>query len=152
MISHVFFVSGQYLLADSAYELSPHVIPAYKAPASNLQINSDFNYCLAKSRVRNEHTIGILKSRWASLQEMRLHLYRQSDMREFVSWLYSCIVLHNMLAQLGDQWSELFSDEHSSDQNNSNDTANVSNSAEAFRAKITKQCVEFNYQKGVLPP
>ncbi|POW21800.1 hypothetical protein PSHT_02004 [Puccinia striiformis] len=38
---------------------------------------------------------------------MRLHLYKRRHMREVVAWLYSCIVLHNMLAQLGDQWQEL---------------------------------------------
>ncbi|KAA1088064.1 hypothetical protein PGTUg99_025542 [Puccinia graminis f. sp. tritici] len=49
-----YFDEGQYLLADSAYELSHTVIPAYKVPAANITINSQFNYCLAKARVRNE--------------------------------------------------------------------------------------------------
>ncbi|KNZ49868.1 hypothetical protein VP01_4733g1 [Puccinia sorghi] len=87
---------GQYLLDDLAYKLSLHLIPAYKAllqdedsspvlsvgsrvkgveplahaPASNIQIKSDFNYCLAKARVQNKHAIGILKSLWASLREI----------------------------------------------------------------------------------
>ncbi|MBW0588273.1 hypothetical protein O181_127988, partial [Austropuccinia psidii MF-1] len=52
----------QYLLLDSAYPLTDHLLPAFKAPASNLQINSDFNFCLGKSQVHNEHTIGILKA------------------------------------------------------------------------------------------
>ncbi|PLW48657.1 hypothetical protein PCASD_03429 [Puccinia coronata f. sp. avenae] len=46
-----FFDEGQYLLADSAYKSSHTVIPGYKYPASNIQINADFNYCLAKARV-----------------------------------------------------------------------------------------------------
>ncbi|PLW14509.1 hypothetical protein PCASD_19540 [Puccinia coronata f. sp. avenae] len=70
-----FFDEGQYLLADLAYELTKTVIPAYKSPASNIRLNLDFNYCLAKSRVQNKHTIGVLKAWWSSLQEMRLHLY-----------------------------------------------------------------------------
>ncbi|PLW35842.1 hypothetical protein PCASD_14431 [Puccinia coronata f. sp. avenae] len=74
-----FFDEGQYLLADSAYESSHTVIPGYKSPASNIQINAEFNYCLAKARVQNEHTIGIL----------------------------NCIILHNFLATLGDQWLNL---------------------------------------------
>ncbi|EFP82516.1 uncharacterized protein PGTG_08472 [Puccinia graminis f. sp. tritici CRL 75-36-700-3] len=112
-----YFDEGQYLLADSAYELSHTVIPAYKVPAANITINSQFNFCLAKARVRNEHTIGVLKSRWSSLREMRLHLYHCQHMRlhlyhcqhmrAYVSWLYSCIILHNLLAGLGDQWAEL---------------------------------------------
>ncbi|PLW26793.1 hypothetical protein PCASD_25768 [Puccinia coronata f. sp. avenae] len=53
-----FFDQGQYLLADSAYKLSQTVVPAYKAPAAYQQANSEFNFHLAKSRVRNEHCIG----------------------------------------------------------------------------------------------
>ncbi|KAI7964478.1 hypothetical protein MJO29_002576 [Puccinia striiformis f. sp. tritici] len=68
--SSEYFDEGQYLLADSAYELTNTVIPSYKSPASNSSINTEFNYCVAKARVRNEHTIGILKARWSSLREM----------------------------------------------------------------------------------
>ncbi|MBW0553722.1 hypothetical protein O181_093437 [Austropuccinia psidii MF-1] len=45
----------------SAYPLNEHLIPAYRGPAANVRINAGINYCLAKSHVRNEHTIGILK-------------------------------------------------------------------------------------------
>ncbi|POW13964.1 hypothetical protein PSTT_03270 [Puccinia striiformis] len=76
-----FFDEGQYLLADSAYELTSTVIPSYKSPASNSTINTEFNYCVAKARVRNEHTISILKARWSSLREMRLHLYIRRHMQ-----------------------------------------------------------------------
>ena len=92
----------QYLIADSAYSLTKTTLPPYKAPLSNSNENAEFNYCLAKSRVQNEHTIGVLKSWWASLKEMRLHLFTQKHMREYVRWVYACIVLHNMLAYLGD--------------------------------------------------
>ena len=101
---------GQYLLADLAYELSETLIPAYKAPAANLPQNTEFNHCIAKACVRNEHAIGILKSRFASLREMRLHLYRKSDMLHYIKWIYACTILHNMLANLGDSWDELFHD------------------------------------------
>lgn len=65
---HDHFSPWRYLLADSAYGTC---IPPYKAPAANLPENKDFNFSLAKSRVRNEHCIGILKSRWGFLREMR---------------------------------------------------------------------------------
>ncbi|KNZ50380.1 hypothetical protein VP01_4453g2 [Puccinia sorghi] len=80
----------QYLLADLAHELATHMIPAYKLPASNLQLNSDFNYCLATSCVRNEHMIG------------------------FVGWMYACVILHNILAWLGNQWMEVSSEDNQS--------------------------------------
>ena len=57
-------LSGQYLLADSAYGLTDTVIPTYKAPAAYEASKAEFNFRLAESRVRNEHTIGILKARF----------------------------------------------------------------------------------------
>ncbi|PLW28739.1 hypothetical protein PCASD_22697 [Puccinia coronata f. sp. avenae] len=146
-----FFDEGQYLLADSAYELTKTVVPAYKSPASNLQLNSDFNLCLAKARVRNEHMIGVLKSHRSSLREMRLHLYRRSDMREYVVWLYCCIVLHNMLAQLGDQWANDYADSSSTDTRDPVFETKANEDAENFRDRLTKLCVCFNYKEGVLP-
>ncbi|EFP83358.2 uncharacterized protein PGTG_08544 [Puccinia graminis f. sp. tritici CRL 75-36-700-3] len=78
----LFFDRGKYLIADSAYELGVHCIPAYKAPAAYIKENTEFNYCLARSRVQNEHTIGILKGRWASLQQLQLAIQKPSDMME----------------------------------------------------------------------
>ena len=146
-------VSGQYLLADSAYELTSTVIPAYKAPAANITINSQFNYCVAKARVRNEHTIGVLKSRWYSLREMRLHLYRHSDMREYVAWLYSCIILHNLLAGLGDQWTEIYEDGDSQADETENAVfpTQPSEDSEDMRNRLTMECVKHNISIGVLP-
>ncbi|POW06436.1 hypothetical protein PSTT_08985 [Puccinia striiformis] len=79
--SSEYFDEGQYLLADSAYELTNTVIPSYKSPASNSSINTEFNYCVAKARVRNEHTIGILKARWSSLQDAITSVLARSHAR-----------------------------------------------------------------------
>ncbi|MBW0556058.1 hypothetical protein O181_095773 [Austropuccinia psidii MF-1] len=81
---HLFFDKGQYLLADSAYPLTETLIPSFKAPMSNTQINTEFNFCLARARVRNEHVIGILKGRWASLRELRLKLNDKDDITSYV--------------------------------------------------------------------
>ncbi|PLW26939.1 hypothetical protein PCANC_24556 [Puccinia coronata f. sp. avenae] len=105
-----FFDQGQYLLADLAYKLSQTVVPAYKAPAAYQQANSEFNFHLAKSRVRNEHCISILKSRFASLKEMRLHLYLNHHMDGYINWIYACMILHNMLAKLSDSWEDCVND------------------------------------------
>ncbi|KNF01695.1 hypothetical protein PSTG_05122 [Puccinia striiformis f. sp. tritici PST-78] len=131
--------------------LTSTVIPSYKSPASNSTINTEFNYCVAKARVRNEHTIGILKARWSSLREMRLHLYIRRHMREVVSWLYSCVVLHNMLAQLGDQWQELESEDQYLGGLDSTPDEPAGASEVAFRDRVKNACVAYNYEKGVLP-
>ncbi|POW16308.1 hypothetical protein PSTT_01455 [Puccinia striiformis] len=123
----------------------------YFDEASNSTINTEFNYCVAKARVRNEHTIGILKARWSSLREMQLHLYIRRHMREVVSWLYSCVVLHNMLAQLGDQWQELESEDQYLGGLDSTPDEPAGASEVAFRDRVKNACVAYNYEKGVLP-
>jgi hypothetical protein len=99
-------LSEQYIIADSAYTPSDTVVPSYKGQAAEVQRNKEFNWCVAKARVRNEHCIGILKSRWALLQGLRLSLNNRGDMFHILRWIRSCAILHNMLADLGNAWSE----------------------------------------------
>lgn len=106
-----FFSRGEYLLADSAYPSLLTVLPAYKRPLADRPDNTEFNYYLAKSRVRNEHTIGVLTSRWASLREMRNQLRSKGEMDSLIEWVLGCCVLHNMLAKLGDAWTRMILDD-----------------------------------------
>jgi hypothetical protein len=146
---HDHFSPGEYLLADSAYGLTTTCIPAYKAPAANIPENKDFNFCLAKSRVRNEHCIGVLKSRWGSLREMRQQIRNIQDMRHFVEWVASCCVLHNMLAQLGDAWEEMYLEgevlEGAEEEVNA-----MPMDAKNFRDNLKKTTLETNRQRGIL--
>ncbi|MBW0506706.1 hypothetical protein O181_046421 [Austropuccinia psidii MF-1] len=148
--AQLFFNKGQYLLADSAYPLTDHLILSIKSPMANLPFNSDFNYCLSKSRVRNEHTIGILKGRWASLKQMRLQLNGEQDMVAYVTWIKACCILHNMLSQINNSW-EALSDEYK-------DLGNVQvpqdmpcHSARELQRTVKEACIEFNYAQGILP-
>lgn len=144
-----YFSKGQYLMADSAYSLTHNCIPAYKAPTANLQENTEFNYCLARSRVRNENCIGILKGRFASLQEMRQQIRNVNDMRIIIDWTVACCVLHNMLACLGDQWDDMYTDKPDEVPQVSENVAN--GTRETFREAVKKITLETNYAKGVLP-
>ena len=129
----------QFLLADSAYKLTQTVIPAYKAPAAYQASNAEFNFRLAKSRVRNEHTIGMLKSRFASLKELRLHLYKRGHMVPYIKWIYSCMILHNMLAELQDTWESLYGNAEGSHDPEPIDIP--SDSARNFRARVKQRCL-----------
>ncbi|EFP82451.2 uncharacterized protein PGTG_08407 [Puccinia graminis f. sp. tritici CRL 75-36-700-3] len=144
-----FFDPGQYLIADSAYALSMTTIPAYKSPLSKINRNTEFNYCLAKSRVRNEHTIGILKGRWASLQQLRLSLYTPQHMVEIIRWINCCVALHNMLAHLGDSWDELATPNDNDEPGDSE--GNHENNTEGHREEIQEKCLLFNHLVGTLP-
>ncbi|MBW0494362.1 hypothetical protein O181_034077 [Austropuccinia psidii MF-1] len=136
--------------ADSAYPLNDHLIPAIRAPASNSRINTDFNFCLAKSCVQNEHAIGILKGRWASLREMRLQLHGKHDIVQYVNWIKAFCILHNMLSQLKDSWAELSEEVRNESLGRFPNEAPSPTAAELQRVVID-QCVIHNYELGVLP-
>ncbi|MBW0482923.1 hypothetical protein O181_022638 [Austropuccinia psidii MF-1] len=106
-----FYEKDQYLLADSAYASSPWVVPAYKGVVAQNEASFSFNYCLEKSRVRIKHAIGILKGRWFSLHKMGNQMRDNNEVEYFVSWVVSCLILHNMLAQIGDEWFYLYEDD-----------------------------------------
>ena len=104
-----FFEIGQYLLADSAYASGTYIVPEYWGQA--LQSDSDnqkFNFFLSQSRVQIENSIGILKGRWSSLHEMWHQIKDQCSFQELVDWAISCVILHNMLAKIGDGWADLY--------------------------------------------
>lgn len=100
-------LAGEYLIGDSAYNCSSTVVASYKGDAADVDRNEDFNWCVAKARVRNEHCIGVMKRRWASLNEIRIELNGENDIGYVLDWIVVCAILHNMLASLGDQWDKL---------------------------------------------
>ncbi|MBW0574841.1 hypothetical protein O181_114556 [Austropuccinia psidii MF-1] len=105
------YEKDKYLLTNSAYASSPWVVPAYKGVVAQTEDNCSFNYCLAKSRVRIEHAIGILKGRWLSLREMQNQMRDAHEIEYFVIWFVYCTILHNMLAQIGTEWFDLYEDD-----------------------------------------
>lgn len=51
----------------------PHLVCSFKPVEIDFEKES-FNMCIAKARITNEHCIGVLKSRWYSLKEIRTQL------------------------------------------------------------------------------
>jgi hypothetical protein len=69
------FCLGEYLNADSGYTATPTIVSTYQS--NNMDDPNDkneeeniarFNTYFSQAKVVNEHTIGILKSRWANLK------------------------------------------------------------------------------------
>lgn len=147
-----FFSKGEYLLADSAYGLSCHLIPAFKSPAADIEINKEFNFLLAQSRVRNEHCIGILKGRWSCLREHRQQIRSPNDVQAIIRVSTACVILHNMLANLRDSWDETFR-ETLPDEVIVPETSGGSEAARAtaFREEVKNYAIEKGYLNGVLP-
>ncbi|MBW0486834.1 hypothetical protein O181_026549 [Austropuccinia psidii MF-1] len=98
---------GKNLLEAPAYPLSEHLIPFIKTPEANLGINGEFNYFLAKTHLRKEHVIGILKGKWESLKKMCFQFNMEDNIKCYVDWIEECCILHNILAQISDSWEEL---------------------------------------------
>jgi len=141
------FSQGEYVLTDSAYGLTLNCIPAYKAPAANLSDNTAFNYCLARSRVMSGHCIGVLKSRWASLREMRQQIRCRKVMEILVDWVEACCLLHNMLACLGEMYLE--EKEQEAERNIQDEWLA---DADTFREELKGVTLRVNLQQGVLAP
>ena len=131
--------------------MSPTTIPSFKIPLANREDNTEFNYCVAVSRVRNEHCIGILKGRWASLKEVRIQLNKKDDMQRIVNWFTACVVLHNFLVDLNDPWEEMFDEDQA--QVVDGDPVPQIQDVEAFefREALKQNVLRHNYEIGVLP-
>uniref|UniRef100_A0A0S1MJ54 DDE Tnp4 domain-containing protein n=1 Tax=Phakopsora pachyrhizi TaxID=170000 RepID=A0A0S1MJ54_PHAPC len=120
-----YFDDGEYIPADSVYDSSVVFVPAYWVSTCPTEDKITFNTKLAKSRVRIEHCIGILKGMWASLRELRNQLRSKDEMESLIKWVVACIILHNMLANIGDVWEELFMDDETPESYNTNADGNT---------------------------
>lgn len=96
----------QYLLGDKGYALNERLIIPFKQPRSGKPPKEQrrFNWKLSSLRVKAEHTIGILKLRFRSLQRLPVRLVSQEKLSEALRWIGACVVLHNMLVDFRDEW------------------------------------------------
>ncbi|KAL6557491.1 hypothetical protein OROMI_017841 [Orobanche minor] len=147
-----FFSKGEYIIGDSAYGVSKYLIPAFKSHATDIQVNKEFNYVLVKARVRNEHTIGILKGRWSCLREHRQQIKSSSDIEAIIQVSTACVILHNMLANLGDSWEEMFREVNPVEVTLAENLEGSDvECATAFREEVKSYAIEKGYMNGLLP-
>jgi hypothetical protein len=81
-------------------------MPPYKKPYPHGEKSKTFNFWLSHVRIDIEHAFGILKGRWKSLCGLRLQVYDDSGYEYAVKWIISCVVLHNMMLDFNDPWSD----------------------------------------------
>jgi hypothetical protein len=96
------FQGEEYILADSAYALTPTVIPAYRGGAARESENARFNYLHSTVRVAAEHAIGQLKGRFGSLRGLRVWICDKKSHEKAIRWVEACFVLHNLLLGLNE--------------------------------------------------
>lgn len=139
----IFFSHGQYLMADSAYALSKYCMKPYTEPLASLPDNALFNWRFARTRVVNEHTIGILKNRWSSLKGLPHQIQKSAELPNVVNWITACAVLHNVLMGFGDLWDP--TDVNENDDNDRNAPGGVYYAADGvdFRAELQRKVLEW---------
>lgn len=102
------FGDGQYLLGNSGYINTSHLVCSFKwaDQGVNREHREEFNTCVAKVRVTNEHCIGVLKSQWHSLKQVRVQLKEKKDNVHMVCWIGLCEKLHNFVILQNDLWTK----------------------------------------------
>jgi len=75
----VYFSDGQYLLGDKGIKYTSWVIGPILKPESTTSERRNFNFRLARLRVRSEHANGVLKGRFAGSKELRVKLNGKND-------------------------------------------------------------------------
>lgn len=92
------FDGDQYILGNSGFMATQHLVPMHKKPAGREMPEDQrrFNDHVAKARVKIEHASGVLKQRWLLLNDMRIVLRDNDDLILAYSLIRAAVVLHNL--------------------------------------------------------
>ena len=145
-----YFTPGEFLLADSGYALRTFCMVPYRQPLAQLAHNLLFNELFSSARVKIEHVNGILKGRWAILKGIPTQVKTRSDFKRVNEHIVACLILHNILLELNDEW-EVDEDELEDDEDENIDMviAAASNEtdegAKQMRIVIQNNCLNWFY-------
>ncbi len=101
---HLNLETKQYILADSAYAITPFLITPFYHSDSNMNIPKRiFNKVHSSNRIVVERTFGLVKSRWRKLQYMNIR-----DLGLLTMLIEVACILHNYLQKekdfIDDTW------------------------------------------------
>ncbi|KAI8122321.1 putative nuclease HARBI1 [Lucilia cuprina] len=88
------YCGDYYLLGDSAYPCSKHLVTPYRDNGHLTNIQKTFNIKLSSARVSIEHTFGILKQRFRQLYYCKL-----KGVKKLCHFIRACCVLHNIASE-----------------------------------------------------
>lgn len=99
-----YFNNNEYILGDSAYQLTNTVVTPYRANACEATFanRAKFNRTLSKYRIRIENCFGALKERFGSLKELRIRLKDKKSNLFAIKWITCCCILHNIIVEQND--------------------------------------------------
>jgi hypothetical protein len=93
-----FLFDGQeFAWGDSAYAVSPRMMPVHKRPAADIPANQVYDKAVSRLRVRSEHCIGALKGRWQCLRGLRVDISSPENHVRACRWITIAIILHNLV-------------------------------------------------------
>lgn len=103
-----FFDADEYLLADSAYTPTHHMIPPFKKPRARQSDCKAFNFALSQQRIVIEHTFGMIKARFPALTNVPVRITDVDSHEVIVQWFEVGCILHNFLLARQDEkdWIE----------------------------------------------
>ncbi len=110
------FSPGEYVFADCGFARTQTCVCPYKEPAASVPINSDFNHAMRQGRCRIEHVNAVLKSRFKSLKSIPVLIRQPHDHNKANLWIRTCLLLHNILLRLRDEWEFDVEDEDVEDE------------------------------------
>lgn len=94
----------QFVFADLGFKRENYVITPFKGAAGELKHNALFNKAQRSGRCRIEHVNGQLKARFSSLRLMPIDINGKEDVQHAHYWVRACIILHNVLVYLKDDY------------------------------------------------
>ena len=95
------FLRGQILLTDCTFTPRNNVVSIYKTPIGAASLSPDkkrFNSVIARARITSDHTIGMLKSFFCLLHNIRLKITQYPQLfHRVMKYVRAAIILHNLL-------------------------------------------------------
>lgn len=91
------FKGEEFAWGDSAYALSPYMMPVHKKPAADIYENTKYDKAVAHIRIRSEHCMGALKGHWQCLRGLQAEINGDKDHVKACQWITICIILHNLI-------------------------------------------------------
>lgn len=101
-----FFEPNEYLIGDSAYSASIHMIPPFKGArirGAQGRACRKFNFILSQRRIAIEHTFGMIKAQFPALTNLPVRIRGLDSHALVVRWFEAGCVLHNFLTARKDE-------------------------------------------------
>jgi len=94
----------EYIFVDLGFKKETFAVPPYKGKEGKLKWNRRFNKAQRIGRVKVEHCNGVIKARFGSLNNIPIDIRCDDDHERCADWIRACVILHNALIQLRDEY------------------------------------------------